>query len=74
MKIATNIKKISNVGFQLILDDSSSVIGVNLLCDKKILLKKRFNVAIKINNSTEEMELVNQVIIESISKVESKFN
>jgi hypothetical protein len=74
MKLATNIKKISNVGFQLILDDSSSVIGVNLLCDKKILLKKRFNVAIKIKNSIEEKELVNQVIIESISKVESKFN
>lgn len=69
MKIATKIRCAKDVGFQLILDDSYLVIGVNLLCNKKILLKKRFDKAIHIKSQLEETALVNQVFCECFPQI-----
>jgi hypothetical protein len=49
MILATNIKSAKDFGFQLILNESKFVVGVNLLCNRKILIKKRFNGAIQIS-------------------------
>jgi len=68
MMLATNIKSAKDFGFQLILNESKLVVGVNLLYNKKILIKKRFNESIIINNQIEELELVNQVIMECFCK------
>ena len=63
MKLATNIKKIDDFGFQLIIENSE-VLGVNILISKKILVKKRFEIPVSINSKKEEIQLVNSVIIE----------
>lgn len=68
MKLATNIKSVKEFGFQLILDETKFVIGVNLLYNKKILIKKRFTESIVIINQTAEKELVNKVIMECFQK------
>jgi CRISPR/Cas system-associated protein Cas7 (RAMP superfamily) len=67
MKLAMNIKRPLDIGYQLILNESYWVLGINLLCKEKVLIKKRFENAVKINSQLEEMELVNQVFIESIA-------
>lgn len=66
MKIATNIRKPKDMGFQLILNDSGNIIGVNLLCKSKILIKKRFDNPVLITNKQEENDLVNRVFSDSI--------
>ena len=68
MILATNIKSVKGFGFKLILDDSKFVVGVNLLCNKKILIKKRFKEARFITNQNEEIDIVNQVILECFNK------
>lgn len=74
MMLATNIKSAKDFGFQLILNESKFVVGINLLYNKKILIKKRFNVSIIINNQNEELELVNQVIMECFIKNKDYWN
>jgi hypothetical protein len=66
MKIATGIKKSNDFGFQLIINEDGMVMGVNLLCKNKVLVKKRFDSALTVCNKKEELELVNQVLIESL--------
>jgi hypothetical protein len=68
MIIATNIRHAESLGFQLILDENLMVIGVNLLCNNKILIKKRFNIALTIKSKVAENELVNRVITEYLTK------
>ncbi len=72
MKVATNIKRINDFGFQLILNEASQVEGVNLLNGKKILVKKRFAKAIKIMNEVEEKKLVNKVIADCLKSNSEK--
>lgn len=67
MKLATNTRKMADVGFQLILEDSH-LIGVNLLLKKKILLKKRFNQPIIINTEQEEKMVLEQVFCDVFKK------
>ena len=66
MKIATGIKKSNDFGFQLIINEDGMVMGVNLLCKNKVLVKIRFDSALTVCNKKEELELVNQVLIESL--------
>lgn len=68
MVIATNIRQAEGIGFQLILDEKMMVTGVNLLCNNKILIKKRFNNALSIKNKAAENELVNRLITEYLTK------
>ncbi len=67
MKLATNIIRSSDMGYQLIFNDSFWVLGINLLIKDKVLIKKRFNNAIEIISKQEETELVNRVFIETIT-------
>lgn len=68
MIIATNIRKAECIGFQLILDEKMKVIGINLLCNNKILVKKRFDNALAIKNKAAENEFVNQIFTEYLTK------
>lgn len=68
MKIATNIKHASDFGFQLIIDDSNLISGINLYCGKQMLVKHKFPESISISNLTEEKKLVNGIIISYLSK------
>ena len=67
MKLAMNIKRPLDIGYQLILNDSYRVMGINILCKEKVLVKKRFDDAIEINSLLKETELVNRVFIETIT-------
>ena len=64
MALATNFKTISGFGYQLILSDEQLVLGVNLLFDKKILIKKRFKRPREIGSINEEKRLVQAVVID----------
>jgi len=68
MNIATNIKPVNEFGFQLILSESNSIVGVNLLFNKKILIKKRFAKVLNINSKYEEDELIRTIINEYLRK------
>ena len=68
MKLATNIKKATDFGFQLILNESGLVIGINLLCEKRILVKHRFSDAIEIGSVREENKLVNKLLANYLLK------
>lgn len=72
MKLATNIKTANDFGVQLILNESGLVIGINLLCEKRILVKHRFSDAIEITSISEENKLVNKVLTGYLSKEKSK--
>ena len=67
MKLALNIKRPIDIGYQLILNESYWVLGINLLCKDKVLIKKRFDNAIEVKSQQEETELVNRVFTESIT-------
>lgn len=63
MKIATNIKSIKEVGAQLIIENQS-VVGVNILFGKKILLKKRFEYPVVVKDVKEENLLIKKVFVD----------
>ena len=70
-----SIRRPVDIGYQLILNESYYVLGVNLLCKDKVLIKKRFDNAIEVKSQQEETELVNRVFIESITdRANSHFN
>ncbi len=62
MALATNFKTISQFGYQLILSDEQLVLGVNLLYNDKILIKKRFRNPKSNNSKNEELRLVQTVV------------
>ncbi len=72
MKIATNIKRLDEFGFQIILNESNQVIGINLLLKRKIMLKHRFKNARETRNSLEEKELVHKLLIERLQLNQTK--
>ena len=72
MKIATNVKKLDEFGFQIILNESNQVMGINLLLKQKIILKHRFKKARETRNSQEERELVRQVLMEILQLNQTK--
>ncbi len=61
-KVATNIKKFADFGVQFIYDEGGLVIGVNLLCKKHILYKKRFVTGVIVSSKKQETEMVSAVI------------
>lgn len=62
MKIAVNPKKFDNFGYQIIINEDFNAIGVNFLCDKKILMKERFKQPVRINSNEDESKLVQKII------------
>jgi hypothetical protein len=68
MKIATNIKKAKDFGFQLVIDERNLISGVNLYCGKQMLVKHKFSELISISNLKEETNLINNIIISYLSK------
>lgn len=68
IKLATCTRKCEDFSFQLILNENGLVIGVNLLCENKILIKKRFDSVVPINSKKDELRLVNEVIFSTFSK------
>lgn len=67
MNLATNIIQATDIGYQLVFNDSFRVLGINLLIKDKILIKKRFNNAIEIVSKQQEIALVHRIFIETIT-------
>lgn len=63
MTLATCVQKITDLGFQTILNNEGLVIGVNLVCKNKIFLKKRFEIPRNIRSKEAENEMVNNIIL-----------
>jgi len=64
MILATNVKILDEFGFQLILDDSKKLLGVNLVYKSKILTKKRFTKPKMVINFAQEKKIISEVINE----------
>lgn len=68
IKLATKPEKCKDLESQLIINEAGLILGVNLICNNKILIKKRFDVAITLNNKIEEQQLINKVIVNAFFK------
>lgn len=68
MKIAVNPKVLNSFGYQVIISDDFKAIGINLVCGKKILWKKRFKYPKIIVSAKEECELAQKIIFELLEK------
>ena len=75
MKIATQIAYTQKVGYQLILDDQKRVIGINLILDKKVLSKKRYDNPLHLSSQDEINSFAKKFVKETIdSLLNSKTN
>lgn len=68
MKIAANPKVINSFGYQVIFNDDFKAIGINLVCDKKILWKERFKYPKRILSAKEECDLAQKIIFKLLKK------
>lgn len=68
MKLATNIKMVKGFGTQFILDEQFQVLGINLLLNDRILVKKRFKTPLAIKTNKEEIKLVNETVLSYFEK------
>ena len=64
MKIAANPKSLNSFGYQIIFDEEFNAIGINFICDKKILKKERFKQPIRIASVKDECNLAQKIICE----------
>jgi hypothetical protein len=64
MKIASNIKPVTSLGYQLIFDEAKRIISINLLHDKKILVKNRLTNPIELNDDINVKDLVDSAVLE----------
>lgn len=62
MKIAANPKMMNSFGYQVIFNDDFKAIGINLVCNKKILWKERFEYPKKIITVEQECDLAQKII------------
>ncbi len=68
IKLATNAQKCKDFEYQLIINEKGFIMGVNLLCENKILIKKRFETLIQISSKSDEQKMVNKLIINAFAE------
>lgn len=52
----------NSFGYQVIYNDDFYVIGINFVCDKKILKKERFKQPVCVTSQNQEYKLAQKVI------------
>lgn len=69
MKIATQPTYTQKIGYQLILDDRKQIIGINLMLDKKILSKKRYDNPLHLSSQNEINAFAKKFVKETINNI-----
>ncbi len=64
MKIATNVRPIEGIGYQLVFDNSKRIVSINLLYDNKILIKNKFSEPIVVNSDKNIKDIVDSTVLE----------